>query len=195
MPPIFHKRIYTSKQFFMDIAFLVSRLPSIVSAYLSKRVPWPMAEKIMLAVTAVNKCRHCARFHGALAHLSGVDIEEIAQLLRQKIGKNTGDYERPALLFAQEYAQTERHPSAENCAELKRIYGDSIARDIMLYIRLIMLGNLSGNTFDAFVARLSGKRVPYSHLYDEIIVSVLAAPFLAMINIFAILYRHRVTIG
>lgn len=186
-----HKRVYKAKQFFRDIIFLLGRLPSIIKAYRSQRVPWPMAEKIMLAVTSVNGCQHCARFHGALAHISGVEAEEIAQLMQMEIGKCVNAYERPALQFAQEYAQTERNPSSENILELKRFYGVVIADDIMLYIRLIMLGNLSGNTFDAFVARLSGKSISHSRLYDEVLVSALAAPFLAIVNIFSSLHKRK----
>jgi AhpD family alkylhydroperoxidase len=144
-----------------------------------------MAEKIMLAVTAVNGCQHCARFHGALAQMSGVEAEEVAQLLQMEIGMQVSAYERPALQFAQEYAQTERNPSPENLLELKRFYGDVIAIDIMLYIRIILLGNLSGNTFDAFVARLTGRSFSHSRLFDEIIVATIAAPILAIVNGFA----------
>ncbi|PKN39308.1 MAG: hypothetical protein CVU62_03695 [Deltaproteobacteria bacterium HGW-Deltaproteobacteria-2] len=181
----FHKRVYRVNQFLLDINFFAYSLPWIIGAYRSKRVPWPMAEKIMLAVTAVNGCQHCARFHGALAQMSGVEAGEVTQLLQMEIGTQVSAYERPALQFAQEYAQTERNPSSENLLELKRFYGDVIANDIMLYIRIIMLGNLSGNTFDAFVARLSGNTVSHSRLFDEIIVATVAAPFLAMVNGFA----------
>lgn len=185
MSQIFHKRVYRAGQFFGDIFFLSIHLPSIIKAYTSKRIPWPMAEKIMLAVTAVNGCSHCARFHGALARISGVEAEEVQKLLQMEIGKNVSDYERPALQFAQEYAQTERNPSAENLLELKRFYGDAIVEDIFLYLRMIMLGNLSGNTLDAFWARLTGKSAAHSRFHDEVIVSILAAPFMAIINLFA----------
>ncbi|MCX5850084.1 MAG: carboxymuconolactone decarboxylase family protein [Deltaproteobacteria bacterium] len=185
MSQIFHKRVYRVNQFFLDIFFLLNRLQLIIGAYRSKRVAWSMAEKIMLAVTAVNGCRHCARFHGALAQLSGVEAEEVAHLLQMEIGAQVSAYERPALQFAQEYAQTERNPSSENLLELKRFYGDAIAGDIMLYIRMILLGNLSGNTFDAFAARLAGKPFSHSRLFDEIIVATMAAPILAIVNGFA----------
>jgi AhpD family alkylhydroperoxidase len=191
MSQMLHKRVYKTGQFLGDIFFLSFRLPAIINAYRSKRVPWPMAEKIMLAVTAVNGCQHCARFHGALAQLSGVEAEEVAQLLQMEIGRNVSSYERPALQFAQEYAQTERHPSAGNLLEFKRFYGNDIVNDIMIYIRMITLGNLSGNTVDALIARISGRRISHSRLHDEIIVSVLAAPFLAVINGFAALHKHR----
>lgn len=185
MSQTFHKRVYRVNQFLLDITFFACRLPWIIGAYRSKRVPWSMAEKIMLAVTAVNGCLHCARFHGALAQMSGVEAGEVTQLLQMEISTQVSAYERPALQFAQEYAQTERNPSSENLLELKRFYGDVIANDIMLYIRIIMLGNLSGNTFDAFVVRLSGKPVSHSRLFDEIIVATVAAPFLAIVNGFA----------
>jgi AhpD family alkylhydroperoxidase len=191
MSQTFHKRVYRTGQFFGDIFFLLIRLPSIINAYRSKRVPWSMAEKIMLAVTAVNRCQHCARFHGALAQISGVEAEEIAGLLQMEIGRDVSSYERPALQFAQEYAQTERNPSAGNLVELKRFYDDDIVKDIMIYIRMITLGNLSGNTVDAFVERLSGRRISHSRFHDEIIVSVMAAPFLAVINGFAAWHKRR----
>jgi len=54
-----------------------------------------------------------------------------------------------------------------------------------------MLGNLSGNTFDAFVTRLSGKSISHSRLYDEVIASALAAPFLAIANIFSSLHKRK----
>lgn len=191
MPQMFHKRVYKAKDFFGDISFLLRHLSSIINAYRSGRVPWPMTEKIMLAVTSVNGCVHCARFHGTLAHISGVEADEVAQLLQMEIGACVNDYERTALQFAQEYAEIRRNPSNENCLELRRFYGDKIADDIMLYIRLIMLGNLSGNTFDAFVARLSGKRVSHSRFRDEVVVSALAAPFLAVVNVFSYLHKHK----
>jgi AhpD family alkylhydroperoxidase len=191
MSQIFHKRVYRTKQFFGDIFFLSIRVPSIINAYRSKRVPWSMAEKIMLAVTAVNECQHCARFHGALAQMSGVEAKEVAELLQMEIDKHVCAYEMPALQFAQEYALTERNPLAENLLEIKRFYGDVIVSDIMLYIRMIMLGNLSGNTFDALVTRLSGKSISNSRLYDEVIVSALAAPFLAIINGFAAWHMRK----
>jgi len=97
MSQTFHKRAYRVNQFLLDITFFAYRLPWIIGAYRSKWVSWSMAEKIMLAVTAVNGCRHCARFHGALAQISGVEAEEVAQILQMEIGTQVSTYERPAL--------------------------------------------------------------------------------------------------
>ncbi|HQP30152.1 MAG TPA: carboxymuconolactone decarboxylase family protein [Deltaproteobacteria bacterium] len=182
----FDKRFYTTGRFLLDVASLVSRAPRIIEAYYSRRVPWALAEKIMLAVTAVHDCRHCARFHGALARLSGVEAEEIKGLLRMEIGAQVDDYERPALQFAQEYAQTEDRPSKENLQELKRFYGEAATRDILLYLRMICVGNLTGNTFDALLERLKGSPVRDSRLFDELVVTIVTSPFLAFINAFAV---------
>lgn len=185
MNQTFDKRVYTTGRFLLDAGYIVSRVPWIIEAYSSKRVPWALAEKIMLAVTAVNDCKHCARFHGALAQLSGVEAEEINGLLRMEIGKQVNDNERPVLQFAQEYAQTEGRPAQSNLQELKRFYGEAIARDIVLYLRMICVGNLTGNTFDALLERLKGRPAMDSRLFDELVITILASPFLAFINGFA----------
>ncbi len=185
MKPTFDKRVYTTGRFLLDAGYIVSRAPRIIEAYYSKRVPWALAEKIMLAVTAVNDCKHCARFHGALARLSGVEAEEIKGLLRMEIGAQVDDYERPALQFAQEYAQTGGRPAGENLQEFKRFYGEAATRDILLYLRMICVGNLTGNTFDALLERLKGRPAMHSRLFDELVVTILASPFLAFINGFA----------
>lgn len=180
MPPTFQKRVYRLDRFGLDLAFLTCRLPMIVGAYRSQRVAWSLAEKIMLAVTAVNDCRHCARIHGALAQLSGVEAEEVARLLQNEIGTQVDAYERPALQFAQEYAQTEGQPSSANLQALREFYGEAIARDILLYLRLISMGNLSGNTIDALLERLQGRPVAQSRLLDELVIAALAAPVLSL---------------
>jgi len=191
MNQAFDKRLYTTGRFLLDAGYIVSRVPWIIEAYSSKRVPWALAEKIMLAVTAVNDCKHCARFHGALAQLSGVEAEEIKGLLQMEIGTQVNDNERPVLQFAQEYAQTDGQPAQSNLQELKRFYGEAIARDIVLYLRMICVGNLTGNTFDALLERLKGRPAMHSRLFDELVVTILASPFLAFINGFAAWHACR----
>ena len=49
-------------------------------------------------------------------------------------------------------------------------YGEQGARDIMAYIRMIMMGNLYGNTFDAFLSRFKGKPSADSSLLSELAI-------------------------
>ena len=66
-------------------------------------------------------------------------------------------------------------------AELKSFYTKDQVEDIFLYIRLIYLGNLSGNTFDGFVSRLKGKPPIEGHLPFEIYFFLVSLLFIAPI--------------
>lgn len=52
----------------------------------------------------------------------------------------------------------------------------------MAYIHAIYFANLSGNTFDALLARLKGYRVEGSHLWVELLCAPLTAPILLFIR-------------
>ncbi len=53
-----------------------------------------------------------------------------------------------------------------------------MAEHINLIIRMIYYGNLSGNTFDAFISRLKGKKAPNSNALFEAIFFILSVPVL-----------------
>ncbi len=182
MKPANAKRIYRFSTFFNDIGFLAPRLFAVIDAYRSARIPWPFAEKIMLATTAVNECVHCARVHTRLAQASGVPEKEVIELLNSDIERNVDPYEYRALCFAQLYAETDRRPDAESVKALIDYYGEKKANDIMLYIRLIFVGNLTGNTFDAFRSRLRGKRHPDSSFAFELFLFLVAVPVIALVG-------------
>ena len=164
----YSKRMYTFRQLKQDRVFLFSNSKRLKHLKSETRVSRAFGEKIMLAVTAVNDCVHCARFHTSLALLNGVERDEVRALLAQEINQDVDDYEAVALNFAQHYAESERHPDPEILREFYETYGKETADDIMLYIRLIFLGNLSGNTFDGFISRLRGKPAENSSLLFEL---------------------------
>lgn len=191
MKPIWTKRVYSARLFFQDILFMTLRIFALIDTVRSRRIARPFAEKIMLATTAVNECAYCARLHSQLALHNGVAAEEITQLLAADLDRAVDDYEYRALCFAQHYAETDRHPGAEDVQALVDFYGQNKANDIMMYIRLIYIGNLIGNTFDALRSRLRGKPHPDSHLAFELLlfglivplISVLALPALALVTL------------
>lgn len=176
MKPIFTKRIYNPMQFFSDIGFAGVRLFAVIDAYRSARIPWAFAEKIMLATTAVNDCVYCARLHTRLAQVNDVSDAEISGLLSSDIGRYVDGYEYRALCFAQHYAETDRQPDAEEVTQLVDYYGPEKANDIMLYIRLIYIGNLMGNTFDALRSRVRGQPHPDSRLWFELLLFLVFFP-------------------
>jgi AhpD family alkylhydroperoxidase len=181
MKNTYKKRMYNSfKQFFGDIFFLISRLLRVWETLIAKRVSRAFAEKIMLAVTAVNECVHCSRAHTKVALVQGVEQSEIDQLLAQDIGRNVDEYEVTALAFAQHYAESDRNPDPAALAALEEMYGKKIARDIILYTRMIFIGNLIGNTLDGFLARFRGESPDQGKLFFEL-VFMMVLPLVLMI--------------
>lgn len=171
----FRKRIYNVATFRAAIDDAMDNLPDLRAAARGGRVDKAFAERLMLAVTAVNGCRYCSYGHSAAALRAGVEREEIAQLLGGDLAGAPAE-QVPALLFAQHYAETEGHPEPQAWHELETRYGPQTARDIMAYIRMIMVGNLSGNTLDALLSRLRGAPAVNSSLLQE--VGVLAGSVL-----------------
>jgi AhpD family alkylhydroperoxidase len=174
----FKGKIYTLSQYRADIVFILKNIPRFIKAFKNINIPKSFAEKIMLVITAVNGCRYCAWFHAKRALASGLDKDEIRQLLDLQFHADALEYEIPALLYAQNYAETDRNPDEELSARLFEFYGDTTAGDIILYIRAIFLGNLTGNTFDAFLSRLRGVKAENSSVFFEFFFFLLNFPLL-----------------
>jgi AhpD family alkylhydroperoxidase len=162
----FAKRIYTPRSLLADLRGILAHSQDILSAMHSQRVDHAFVEKVMLAVTAVNGCRYCSYGHARAALASGVSQEEVDLLLSGEVG-HVGPEEAPALFFAQHYAESNGHPDPEMVQRLVETYGPEKARDIQAYIRMITMGNLTGNTFDALLSRLRGRPARDSSLGSE----------------------------
>jgi len=178
----FSKRIYTPRSLLRDFRNILARSHEFRSAVRSRRLSRAFAEKIMLTVTAVNGCRYCSYAHAKTALTCGVSPEEIDLLLSGEIG-HVSPEEAPALFFAQHYAESGGCPAPEMVQKLVETYGQEKARDILAYIRMIMFGNLAGNTFDALLSRLRGCPAEGSSLGSELItlaLLVLGTPLLAL---------------
>lgn len=177
---IYKKRVYNEKLFLEDLIFLSSNLPALLDAYRRWQSDWSFAEKIMLAVTSVNRCRYCQWLHTDLATASGAESDQLMQILSHETG-SVSDYEKPAICYAYHYAETERNPKPEMVEEIKEFYGEQKAADIDLFIRFIFFGNLSGNTFDALISRTKGYSVPHSNPVFEVFFAAFSAmPLLAI---------------
>lgn len=153
----FDKRIFTPSLLLRDLGFLLGRLPALVRAARNPEIGSAFAEKIMIVVTAINGCVYCSWFHAGRAVACGLSDDEIRDMFELQFAASASERERPALLYAQHYAETDRRPEPQMTARLKAAYGDRTAADIELLIRMIFFGNLLGNTFDAFPARLAGR--------------------------------------
>ena len=171
-------KIYTFRQYRGDLGFIIKNIPGFIRAFRNKTIARSFAEKIMLVVTAVNGCRYCSWFHAKQALSSGMTENEIKDILDLQFHANASDHEIPALLYAQNYAETDRRPDREVRDRLFDYYGHRTAEDIILYIRAIFFGNLTGNTFDAFLSRIRGIKAENSAVAFELFFFLLNFPIL-----------------
>ncbi|MDY6875120.1 MAG: carboxymuconolactone decarboxylase family protein [Chloroflexota bacterium] len=178
----FSKRIYTPHSLLQDFRDILAHSREFRSAVRGKRISRAFGEKIMLAVTAVNGCRYCSYGHAKTALASGASQEEVDLLLSGEVG-HVPPEEAPALFFAQHYAESGDDPDPEMIQKLVETYGQEKAQDILAHIRMITLGNLSGNTFDALLSRMRGRPAEGSSLGNELAtlaLLVLGTPALAL---------------
>lgn len=172
------RKIYTARLLFHDLGFLLANIPNIRGAQKNKKLGKAFMEKVMTVVTAVNGCRYCEWFHAKQAASSGISDEEIKNLFKLQFHADASDFELQALLYAQHYAETNRKPDQEMTDKLLEYYGHETTKHIMLMIRMIFFGNLSGNTFDAFLSRLQGVKAENSNLVFEFLFFLINAPVL-----------------
>jgi AhpD family alkylhydroperoxidase len=169
----FQKRTYSINGYLADLCRIMnSFLNSPARRDESSSVDPAFAERIMLAVTQVNDCRYCNYAHSAAALRAGVTQDEL-EAIRSGDFSSVSDQELPALLFAQHYADSGGSPNDEALETLLDSYGEGKSARILLIIRMITLGNLLGNTFDALLNRVRGRKVINSSALEELAVLVL----------------------
>ncbi|MBN1925734.1 MAG: carboxymuconolactone decarboxylase family protein [Prolixibacteraceae bacterium] len=163
----FGKKIFSARIFFNDTGYLISHIPDIRNAMRDKNIGKPFIEKIMTITSAVNGCKYCKWIHAKQALKLGISEEEVKNLLNLQFHINASSYEMPALLYAQHYAETNRKPDHLMNEKLIQNYGDKTALHIITLIRIVYYGNLSGNTWDAFISRFKGKPAENSNIIFE----------------------------
>lgn len=112
----------------------------------------------MLAATAVNGGRYCSWAHARQALVTGITGDEVRSLLIGEVGDSSAA-ELPALLYAQHWAESGGQPEPAVRARLVETYDEETVQAIELALRTIRWGNLSGNTFDYILYRLSFGRL------------------------------------
>ena len=108
----------------------------------------------MLAVTAVNGCRYCSHAHAREALLAGISEAEVESLLSGVVDDCPSE-EAAAVFYVQHWAESGANPDPDARRKLVEIYGSDTAGDIELVLRMIRVGNLTGNTWDYLLYRIS----------------------------------------
>lgn len=160
-------KIFTTSAFYRHVKTFLTHFPELLKSRKTDNVSKAFSEKIMLAVTQVNGCRLCNYVHTKSAINEGISEEEINALLNGELG-DIGKDETLALMFAQHYADTDGNTDKQAYAKFASHYGEQKARDIMVSIRTIMIGNIYGISMDALQARIKGKKMKDSKLIHEI---------------------------
>jgi AhpD family alkylhydroperoxidase len=151
----FRRRIYSSPaRFWADLGDLLRQRHGIRRLMQERPISPAFRERLMLAVTQVNDCRYCAYFHAQQALLTGLSDPEI-RALQDGILDHSPAEELPALLYAQHWAEADGHPDPRVRARVLDIYGADTLEAIELSMRLIRMGNLTGNTWDYLLYRVT----------------------------------------
>jgi len=185
----FTRKIFTARLFFKDFGFLLSQFIQISAISKNKEISKAFFEKIMTIVSAVNGCVYCQWFHAKKAVSSGISTEEVKKMLNLQFQTEALNFELPALLYAQHFAETNRQPDDEMLKKLTDFYGQKTANHIQLIIRMIFFGNLYGNTFDAFLSRFKGQKAENSNIIFEFFFFIFNIPFMLPLMPFVKKYR------
>ena len=163
--PKFTRRFYNRPSaFFEDFNHVRAQRKSI-RKIMRETILSDFRERLMMTVTEVNGCRYCRDFHLKESLKSGVSEAELKELLKGRIPEDTPPDEYAALAYAQYWAESNTHPDAEAVQKLAETYGQEKADAIHIILRMIWMGNLSGNLLDYILFKLSfGK---YGLLEDE----------------------------
>jgi len=175
------KRLYAPSDFFRLLSDMVLNLKDMREAGKAGRVDKEFSERIMMAVTEVNGCRYCSYFHTQAALKAGMQKSEIDQILEGEF-KDAPREEIAALNFAQHYAESGGKPNLDAVQYMRDSYGNAMTKNILAYIRAIMIGNAWGNMFDALRMRFKGNPSGETSLMDEL--SVVFGIFWMMLVLF-----------
>jgi AhpD family alkylhydroperoxidase len=156
---LFERRIYHSfGELLADCRAIMSRRKEIRSLMRGEVIPPRLRERLMLVVTAVNRCQYCSYAHAREALSTGVSQGEI-EALASGMFEDSPPEEVPALLYAQHWAEMNGEPEAQVREQVVERYGEQAIETMELALRMIRAGNLSGNTFDYLLHRVSFGRL------------------------------------
>jgi len=151
----YQRRTYHSLgELLADLRMILSRRKEIRSLMRGGAIAPAFRERLMLVVTEVNGCRYCSYAHARSALSEGVPQEEI-EALAAGVLEGSPPEEAPALLYAQHWAEADGKPDAAARKQVVARYGEQVVGMIELALRMIRVGNLSGNTFDCLLHRIS----------------------------------------
>ncbi len=171
METTFARKLYSLKEIYMITyygLFSISRYRMVKSKNILSD---QFIERIMLAVTEVNKCEACSYAHTKMALEAGMTKQEIDNIL-SGIMDDVPEEEMSTIMFAKHYAETRGKPTRESLKAMVDTYGLPKVEGIVSVIRLIMMGNAYGIPLGSFKNRFKGNPDQRSILLYELSVIV-----------------------
>ncbi len=151
----YNKRIYHSlKAFINDASGIMKQRKQIKALMDGSLISDAFRERLMLTVTEVNGCRYCQYAHAKMALEAGLSQTEIKDLSSGTFHR-CPEEEVPGLLYAQHWAETDGEPDTGARQKILDIYGGEKVQAMEQVMRMIRMGNLSGNTWDYILYRIS----------------------------------------
>ncbi len=151
----FTKRLYPNlKELLSDLGYVFKRRKRMKALMTGDVIDAQFRERLMMAVTEVNGCRYCSYFHTQQALATGISSEELAEIGARSF-ESSPEEQRPALLYAQHWAESNAHPDPDAYACVQAAYAPEELELIELGLRTIRIGNLMGNLADYLLFKLS----------------------------------------
>ena len=151
-------KLYGVTEIYMIAVKAFRSLPRFIRGKRSGLISDRFQERLMLSVTAVNKCAMCSYAHTEMALKAGLKPDEIRMFLDEGDFPDLPEDEMKAVLFAEHYADRRGKPDKAVWKEILSHYGKDRALAILSVIRIIMMGNALGIVFGSVSSRIHGEK-------------------------------------
>ena len=178
------KRTLTPNNILRTVANMAITFPIIIRSVFKPKTSKALREKVLLGVTAINDCRYCAWGHSHWAISQGIPLEEVNQILSNQDDslKANDTAEAAAILFGQHYAENLDQIDPESVKNLHNYFSQAQVREIVGFVYFITFTNLSGNTVDALLDRIRGKRRSIT-VFQGVVGAVLAPLLFVLVSL------------
>ncbi|MHA1984467.1 MAG: hypothetical protein ACW967_08945 [Candidatus Hodarchaeales archaeon] len=166
-PQLFNKQSYTLRLLLQDIRY--SRKFSHELEQALTQISHQLVFYMALTTTKEFGCPYCLWIQENKAPDYGCTSQTINAVKSNKYDDFPSN-EIIALNFAKHYAESKRNPAKKEIKKLVRYFGKKESSNLINFLHLVSVGNLMGNTVDAFESRLKGIPVKNGSILFEMFI-------------------------
>ena len=141
-------------QFFRELGWLLVHPVLLFGILTGRKIDGAFRERVILAVTEVNRCSLCAWAHSRAALGEGMTKDEVKLLLQGALDSVPPE-QRTAVLFAQHWADTGGHVDGDARVHFEAAYDKKTVSALDGTMRFIRFCNYSGVLFERLLTCLS----------------------------------------